>query len=354
MTPAFPFSDQTLQFVTVAILILLACALAFTLAAAWLRSVNNREQRRWHRLETTWEPLLLQVLAGEQTEGDLQALVARKDSRYFVSFLLRYARQLRGAEGDAVLRLAAPYLDVLLDDLRSRSPERRAYAVKTLGALSVARYRDQFLRALSDPSLLVAMNAAQALARHYDVSFADRLLRSLERFEEWSLRYLAAMLANMGPESAEILRDAFRDSRRSPRVRAAIAMTLTTLNDILAVQTASHVVETESDTDLVVAALGLIDRVGGPDQLVAVRRLLSSDDPAIRARAVTTLARIGSPEDVQHLQTALDDANNWVVIHAAEGLAELGRRDILEAAAGSDHPRALAAREVLWGGSVDA
>ncbi|UCF19622.1 MAG: HEAT repeat domain-containing protein, partial [Gemmatimonadota bacterium] len=301
-----------------------------------------------------WEPLLLQVLSGERPERELQALVARKGSRYFVNFLLRYARQLRGPQKDTVLRLAASHLDVLLVDLRARSPERRAYALKSLGALSVTSYRDQFLEALTDPSLLVAMNAAQALARNYDVSFADRLLHSLERFDGWSLRYLAAMLASMGSESVEILRQAFRDTRRSSRVRAAIAMTLTTLNDILAVQTAAQVLETESNTDLIVAALGLIDRVGGPDQLSAVRRLLSSSDPAIRARAVTALARIGSSQDVRHLQAALDDSNNWVVIHAVEGLLEMGRKDILEAVAGSDHPRALAAREVLWEGAPDA
>ncbi|UCF21147.1 MAG: hypothetical protein JSU87_07105, partial [Gemmatimonadota bacterium] len=131
MTPALAFSDRSLQFVAVAILILLVSALAFTLGTACLRSMNNRKQRRRSRLEATWEPLLLQVLSGERPERELQALVARKDSRYFVNFLLRYARQLRGPQKDTVLRLAASHLAVLLVDLRARSPERRAYALKS-------------------------------------------------------------------------------------------------------------------------------------------------------------------------------------------------------------------------------
>ncbi len=347
--PAFlPLADLTLQLVALAILALLACAMAFTLAAAWIRTLSNREAQRWHRLELSWEPVMLRVLTGETTEHQLHTLVRRKDRRFFVGFLLRYARRLRGVEGETVLRLAAPYLSVIVDDLQRRSPERRAYALQTLGELSVAEYSERFLEALEDASLLVAMNAAQALARHYDLAYADRLLRSMERFENWSLRYLAAMLANMGPESASKLRATLSDPSRPPRVRAVVARTLTSLSDHQSLDIATQIIESNNENDLVISALGLIEKVGGPEQLPAVRRLLESTDPAIRAHAVTTLARLGAPEDVDLVRRQLDDSSNWVALHAAEGLEEMGQVELLASLGASDHPRALAAREVIW------
>jgi HEAT repeat protein len=343
-----PFSDRDFQYVTLAVLVVLACAVAFTLAAAWLRAANNRKQLRWARLQGQWEPVIIRVLAGEMPESQLRSLVPKKDERYFVGFLLRYARRLKGVEHDAVLRLAVPYLSTIARDLGHRSPELRARALQTLGELSILDYSNEFLQALNDPSPLVAMNAAHALARHYQPAHAVRLIRCLERFEEWNIRYLAAMLANMGPESAQVLRDAFRDRSRPPRIRAVIALTLASLNDAGSVDLATQVIEAERQTDLVIAALTLIEKVGGSEQLPAVRRLLESTDFAVRARAVTTLAALGTAEDTARIRSGLDDESNWVALHAAQGLRDMGRVDLLEELASSDHPRAVAAQEMLW------
>ncbi len=347
-TLGLPLSDRSFHIVTVAVLVLLACAVAFTLAAAWLRLRNIRLTERWHRLETEWEPVVLAVIGGEADESDFHRRVKRRDARYVADFLLRYARQLKGVERDTVTRLAAPYLDNVAAELASRSPEQRAYALRTLRDLSVVRYSAEFLRALDDPSPLVAMNAFQALARHYDVAYANKLLRALERFEFWSMRYLAAMLANMGSESLEALRAAYGDPGRPARVRAVLATTLANLNDARAAAIASRILETESQVDLIVASLRLVEKVGGRDQLTAIRALTSSPNPAVRAQAVTALARLGTPEDVTRLRSALDDESNWVAIHAAQGLKDLGQTDMLAMIEDTDHPRAIAAREVLW------
>ncbi len=350
MDPAFslPLSDRSLHIVSVAVLILLACAMAFTLAAAWLRVRNIRLTERWQRLEVEWEPVVLAVIAGDADESDFHRKVKRKDARYVADFLLRYARQLRGVEREAVARLAAPYLDGVVAELASRSPEKRAYALRTLRDLSAERYSAEFLRALADPSPLVAMNAFQALARQYDVAYADKLLRALERFEFWSRRYLAAMLANMGSESLEALRAAYADPGRPARVRAVLATTLANLNDARAADVASRILESESHVDLVVASLSLLEKVGGHDQLAVVRSLVTSPNPVVRAQAVRTLARLGTSEDVSRVRSALDDESNWVAIHAAQGIRALGRTDLLATLEASDHPRAIAAREVLW------
>ena len=247
-----------------------------------------------------------------------------------------------------MLSLAAPHLGKIADDLNHRSPEIRARALQTLGELSVAAYSDRFLRALGDESPLVAMTAAQALAHHYDPAYAEKLLRVLDRFQHWSIGYLAAMLANMGPESAPGLRAALADPSRPPQIRAVVARTLTSLRDVGSADIASQVLQSDDHIDVVIPVLGLIEKVGGRDQLPVVRQLLESSDHAVRARAVSTLARIGTPEDVAYIRAALDDESNWVVLHAVRGLNETGETDLLAEIAASERPGAIAAQEMLW------
>ncbi|NNG17221.1 MAG: hypothetical protein HKM89_12145 [Gemmatimonadales bacterium] len=350
MEGALPFSDRGLQLVALVTLLLLACAVAFTLTAAYLRAENIRNEKRWVRLEGVWEPMIMSVLTGEVAEGNLLARVHPRDARYFVEFLLRYGRQLKGVERDTVLSLAAPYLERIADDLSHRRPEIRARSLQTLGELSVEEYSEHFQRALEDQSPLVAMNAAQALALEHDPAYAEKVLRVLDRFQHWSTGYLAAMLANMGPESAPRLRAALADTTRSPQIRAAVARTLTSLRDVASAAVASQVLRSEDHIDVIIPVLGLIEKVGDRDQLPVVRQLLRSPDHAVRARAVSTLANIGTSEDGAHIRAALDDESNWVVLHAARGLKETGRMDLLAEVAESESPGAIAAQEMLWSG----
>ena len=348
METVSPFSDRALELVVLVTFLLLACALVFTFTAGWLRTRNIREERRWTHLESIWEPMLFAILTGERREREIYARVLRKDRRRFVAFLLGYARQLRGVEQDTILRLAAPYLERIAKDVRHRSPEVRASALQALGELSVTEYHSEFLHAVKDPSPLVAMIAIQALARHGEPDDAKKLLHVLDRFQHWNIGHLSTILASMGPGSTPILRTALADTTRPPRIRAVIARTLTSLTDVGSADLASEVLRSEQDTDLVVAVLGLIEKVGGPEQLPVVRRLLHSTDPAVRALAVTTLARIGTTEDAEHIRAALNDESNWVLLHAVQGLKEMGAANFLTEVAGSEHRGAIAAQEMLW------
>jgi hypothetical protein len=349
METAYPFSDRALQLVVLVTFLILACALVFTFIAGWLRTRNIREERRWTRLESMWEPMLFAILTGDRKEREIYARVLRKDRRRFVAFLLGYGRQLRGVEQDTVLRLAAPYLERIAKDVRHRSPEVRASALQALGELSVTEYHAEFLHAVKDPSPLVAMIAIQALARQGEPDDAEKLLHELDRFQHWNPGHLSTILALLGPESRPILRTALADASRPARIRAVIARTLSLLTDVGSADLAGQVLEAEHDTDLIVAVLGLIEKVGGPDQLPVVRRLLHSTDQAVRALAVTTLSRIGTTDDSEHIRAALNDESPWVLLHAARALKRMGATNLLAEVAGSAHPGAVAAQEMLWG-----
>ncbi len=343
--------DRLLWFVAVLIAVFFLCALALIAAVVLLRVRNILKRRRWTRMELSWEPVIPDVLVYERPESDLHDLVKPSDQRYFVDFLLRYSSRLKGEERSTVLQLARPYMPAIARQLNRRSAERRARALKTLGELDADTYAAQTIEALRDPSPLVAITAARALARHRSPEMVHDLVQGMETFELWHTRFLAAILAELGPDVAPALRGFLQDPQHSARTRALAAATLEQLNDLNAVDAAVTVVETERDVDLLVAAVRLIRKVGSGDHVAAVRRLLEAPSPAVRGYAVATLASIGTPGDTSLIQQAIDDESNWVVMHAVRGLKAVGRLDILRELAESDHPRAPAALEVLAGAS---
>jgi hypothetical protein len=341
------FPDRLLWFVALLIGAFFACSLTLIAVVVLLRARNVRRRKRWARVERAWEHVMLDVLAGEKPAGELQALVAPRDERYFVDFLLRYASRLKGAERKTVHDLARPHLPSVAHQLTRRSAERRARGVKTLGELDTHTYTSQIVAALHDPSPLVAITAAQALARHRSPHVVRDLVESMETFELWDTRFLSAILAELGPEVAPALREYLTDSSHSVRTRALAAATLTQLNDLGAAEGAAKVLATEQDVDLLVATLRLMRNVGSGEHVPAVRSLLRSPSPAVRGYAVSAMVAIGTAEDTANIEAAIDDESSWVVMHAVRGLKALGRLEILESLAASDHPRASAAREIL-------
>jgi HEAT repeat protein len=334
---------------SVVIAVLSALSLAFGVVALALRFANARKARRWGALERRWNTALLDVLSGDSTVDALQGLVGPRDHSYFLAFLLRLLRRLRGAERDTLIALAQPHLPAILWQLDSRIPEVRARAVQTLSLLGADAYRAAVLSALADRSPLVSMVAARALARGRDPQHAAAILHHLENFDEWSPRFLAAMLASMGPDAAAPLCDTLLDPSRPASVRAVAADALRALNDLHAADVAAAALGSATDRELVAACLRLLAALGRPEHLARIRPLLTSADPVARGAATRALASLGGAAERPQLRSALDDASPWVARAAAEGLLESGGVEVLRALAASDHPRAILAWQVLHG-----
>jgi HEAT repeat protein len=341
------FSDRILWALAFLIVALFVGSFTLVVLVVHLRLRNIRRARKRANLEAQWEPIILEVLAGTMSASELHGLVQTENERYFINFLMRYSTRLKGDEREAVLDLARPYLPAVALQLRRRSPERRARAVQTLGELDVEGYTSEIMAALGDPSPLVAITAARALARQRNPDLAQGLMDSFAAVELWHKRFLSSMLASMGPKAGPVLREVLADPKRHTQTRVLAAETLVQLNDLAAVDSATTVIETEHDTDLLVAALRLIQKIGGEEQREPVQRLLDTPDPAVRANAVRALACIGTGSDVERVRAAVEDESNWVVMHAVWGLKALGRLDLLQELASSSHRRAAAAREML-------
>jgi len=324
-------------------------ALGLVTVALWLRNRNDRRARFWAGLERRLEAKTVEVINGDAEPAALWRLVRPGEERRFLDFLLRFARRLVGSERDRVDHLAEPYLPSIVPQLRSRIPERRARAIQTITTLSHQRYRREVFQALDDPSPLVAMVAARSLVRRGNPEFAGPILRRLHRFGHWRPSFLASMLASIGPTVTPALRAALADRSLEPATRGVAADALREVNDYSAADVAARVLDEASDRELLMAALGLLAHVGGPDQVEAVRRHLQTDDPVVRSKVMSALGRIGEREDMATLIGALDDASPWVALRAAEALHE-AKDPGLARIASSDHPRAPLARQILAGG----
>ena len=205
------------------------------------------------------------------------------------------------------------------------------------------------MTALEDPAPIVVVIAAVALSREYRADDVRQVIKSVNRLELLTNRLLVSVLRRLGSESAWAFREVLGDSTQSAKLRTVAAKVLAHFNDQESGPFAVEAVDQTDDLDLRVAALQILERIGVAEHLPVVRRLAQDPAPAVRGAAIRILARVGEEQDLQRLVTALDDPVSWVAIHAAEGLRQSGRTDLLEQVAAAHRRRSsIIVSEVLF------
>lgn len=311
------------------------------------RSAHVRTEKERKRLSERWLGPMLGAIADPERIAAVQALVAEEEQIQFLNFVIEYTRRVRGREKDVLRRLARPFLPAIIERMNARGTELRAWAVQVLGTLGLPEYEDEVIAALDDPSPLVAMIAARALSRSDTPQYAPAVLSHVDRFDGWSKRFLASMLASMGSSVTEELRATLADDSVVPRTRAVMAEALLIEGDFLAGDVAAEVVRTSRNTELVASCLRLLAAVGRPDHAGVVRPLCDAADPIIRAQALRALGPLGDTEDVPLLMEAMDDKDPWPALYAARGARDAGGRAALATLATSGSERARLADQVL-------
>lgn len=313
------------------IVLLMLALLGFLIAALLLRRGNDRKAREWERFEREWGELVEAVHAGRATGADVRAAVAAGEKLQFVDFLYKQAQRTEDPARRAVLsRLAMPYLPQIASRTSGADPERRARAVKTLAELGGESYSQELINALDDPSPLVAMSAARALAAEPSAKSVREIVTRVDRFAAWNRRFLRATLAQLGPAAIPGLQESVRNTDLGPAIRAVCLHVLSDLGDPEAAAIAGELLGTEDDVDLRAASLRVIRHSGDRSSSSAVRALCSHEDPVIRAQAIGTLARIADAADDELLEGALWDGSPWVALHAARGLKHRGQVAVLQ------------------------
>jgi len=339
--------DGAFTALAASVVALLIVSMVFAAVALLLRLRNDRFDRHTRALTERWEPVMLEVLAGAKPGSALTGLVSQGDRSAFLRFLVGYARRLRGDERATVQTLAAPLLPELVATLGRGSVERRGLAVHYVAELGLPDYAEHVARALEDPSPEVALVAARGLFREGQERHFPRVLAQLPRFAHLSRTFLSSLLARGGAGAAPLLRDILADPGRAAEQRAIVADALTLLGDLASVPIAVAHLKATDDRELLTACLRLVRRLGHREHLVAVRPLVLSRDPIVRAAAAGACGALGGPAEVPLLQNTLDDQHYWVSLQAARGLMALGDQITLRKLATSSSPWALLARQVL-------
>jgi len=342
-----PYEDMALQIIAVTILVIFLITVILSLTVIMLRSKNSLKARRLHKLEAGWDEQLMAVIFAE---GDSDQPVVAVRSRYrlfFLNYLYQYAQRLQGLELERIKHLATPYLPLIARGVRRGYPELRARNINILGTFGMPRYIDVIKIALQDKSPIVSMSAAWALALPEYPEHCRIILPVLNMFDNWSMNFLASLLAGMGSGAAVDLRQALMDPQAGQRVRIACAEALRILGDLAAADPAAHLLDEVVEPELQAALLRLLGQVGVGAHRAVVKRFLEADTFIVRLHALSTIGRLGVAEDGELIRDRLADESNWVALHAARTLLALRRKDILESAANSGRDYAALARQVL-------
>ena len=340
-------SQSGLWALIVVIAVLFVGTLVLSVYAVVMRSVHLVREKKSTEMTERWRDPVLGAVADPSLVPTVQALVEEDDAIHFLSFVIEYARRVRGEERDILCALAQPFLPRMAERAHARSTEMRAWAVQMLGTLGLPEYAGEVVSALDDPSPLVAMVAARALAREETPQYAGEVLARLDRFDTWNPLFLASMLAAMGPEVSGALRDGLAAEDATPGKRSVMAEALRLQGDFLAGDVAAAVVSRTPDRDLLASGLKLLAAVGRPEHASVVRRHTDSGDAVIRAQALKALGALGGEEDVPTLVDAMDDPSPWPALYAARGALNAGGREALARLITQGHPSAHLAEQVL-------
>lgn len=339
--------ESALLVLSAVVLALFVVTLAFSGYTIVLRARHDRRDRLWGRLSALWEEPVLAAIMDADAVDAARGAVPERYRLFFVQYVLEYTRRLRGEERRRLGHLVEPYLPLIAERVGHRRSEVRTRAIQTLGTLGLPRYADEVLAGLDDPAPLVSMVAARSLARRDFPEYSKAVLKHLRKFEGWNHRFLASMLATMGPEVSDTLRAGLADEAAPAWLRAVHAEALRMQLDPASGDVAVSVLRAADDRELVAACLRLLATVGRPEHLEVIRGFCGASDPIIRAQALHARGELGSEEEIPALLEAMDDPSPWVALHAARGVREAGGERLLRRLSESDGEHARLAGQVL-------
>lgn len=311
-------SDALLNFVRLSGLTVFLLIIALLVTIAILRYAAERRKRLEAALSRRWQPVFFHAVEGLPFEAPR---VFGRDREIILLIWIHFTESIRG---DARLRLRQLALDLKLDRtahilLKRGSIRSRMMAIVALGRMQSVEVRDQIALFVTDPSPMLSLLAARSLLQ-IDASRGIRtILDELVRRDDWPLRSVAAMLAELPRDVlAAPLIDAVKDSPASSTSR--LLRLLSTLNlgdtwDVLA-----PLLGNDKPVEILVAAL---KACSDPRALAAVRHLAGHEQWIVRAQAAAALGRLGNEPDGLLLQTMLGDPEWWVRYRAARALLEL-------------------------------
>ncbi len=341
------FEHRLLLVLSDSVLVLLLLTFLFGLLALGLRLQHYRYDRMWLGLYQLWEVDILDVLSGDMSPIEFRKLIKPEHELNFVRFLAPYGWRLRGSDLSTLKALAQHYMPHVARQLRHKDPGVRAWAVNVVNLFGMPDYEFEIFKALEDKASVVVMFAASTLLGQKRVHYITPVMDHLQRFDKWNINAMASLLSGMGPDAVPVLEKIYLNPNRDTRTRVVAALALANFGDYAVADAAAALLGSTRDTELVVATLRLLSKVGLAHHRDVVKDLSVTSSEVLRINAMRTLRAICTQEDREFLLQAMSDESPWVARQAIGALKDLGAVDLLEKLVQDGHPRATLARQVL-------
>ncbi len=251
--------------------------------------------------------------------------------------LLRFADNLRGDVVQEIREflISQGFSREAAEDLRSRSPWKRALAVQELGFLADDDYLYALVRRLDDRDEAVRIAAARALGNLRDAAATAHLLAARDGKRTVPYGPVSHSLLKIGPPGVPNLIDAL--GHPSFRVRRMAIDVLGELGVSQIDQELIRILRTDRDTLVRIRAAHAVGRIGTSEVLSQLYASLQAENADIRGSIIRAVARIGARGSLPVLRRALDDDDHATARAAARALIEMGDsgRAILRARAAS-------------------
>lgn len=284
-----------------------------------LRAATVIERQRSSDIEARWRDVLSRAAMGEPN------VVPPRIRRYERTLVLELWNAFRNlVEGPAAESLIQLAEFAGIEHIATRKLDRHRLTSKLLGAQTLgflhsnARWGD-LVKLLDDENTALSATAAAALARINPDKAIKSIMSRLTQRRDWPRNNLSKILALLGSERirepfAQVLSDS-DDDTQAWLLDFAPLLAPDVYDDI-----ATERLRESTDPRVLAGALKLVT---GRLDVPRLPWLVAHDVPFVRIQAAGALGRIGAPEHVPLLTRLLADEEWWVRYRAAQALVTL-------------------------------
>jgi HEAT repeat protein len=326
----FPFVSGFNPPVSVALWMTVASIVASLLLLAYtleLRLRRRLHERRRAGVITHWRALLGDALTGRATTAP-QSKLRRKDRREFLRLWVYTRSMLEGAAAERLIALAErlKLREYVREQAEHAHLKTKLLAIQALGYLRDAESFGALAASIDQPSTLLSITAAEALAAIDAPRAMERVIPKIARRRDWPRTHVFNLLRRAG--SAVVSEPLYRCIRAASDDDAAYLLKFAEIaefdvRDALAVE----LLRARDNPEVLAAALNVAT---GHAAVPRIDELLAHPAWYVRMQAAKLLGRMGRPEDAGRLEKLLADAEWWVRYRAAKALVRLRGVDAAE------------------------
>jgi len=287
-----------------------------------LRLTTTATKRRHKRFVKEWREVFANTLLSPEAAAETELPgISRRDSVFLLEEWNRARDMVDGRAVDNLILLARrTRIPELAEHLFGQHHFRaRVLAVQTLGHLRNKEFAEEIARLVEDDNAALSITAALALTEMDPEKAVSVVVPLISRRRDWPRNRLAQVLRLAGSE--RISEPMFRAVRSAEPADQAYLLQFARLVEAEVLdELVVELLRTSSDPGVLNAALQLVSGYRGVPR---VTYLASHEMWWVRMQTAKVLGRVGQPEHLRLLERLLSDEEWWVRYRAAQAITRL-------------------------------